>query len=430
MKMSKRESSACTEDTQTHKTSDILDMKKEVQGLGGSEVGDLIKVEEPAVSTLPTEDESLGSANHIHVQLFDGQVIQITSANLEETVGERKECAANIKQNENPVMTRDLGSGEGTVTLLTSNGKTYLLPQPLGSAEEGRYLIPNEVLSTEEVLHSDDMPQDEQILTISPPPPQSQSGLHFPTSVASRLDALAIATSEVFSEDYETVPLQTHPLAKQPNTCNSNTSNPRGTLETNDKNCTHAREDYPRSSVLPDTRINAITVSDSRNSEERVEQISCSKVKGTLKNGSLSVIPNDKEIADYSVPKCNIREVKNCSEVGQIQLDSTSLSPTCSRGGGVQDNMSKKLNVATTAPKVSGIKERAQETKMFDVISTKPVTGEGEKEKRNVQMIESESVQDGSLRFEVQDKTNLRRSSRIRKVKKTPNKVGLGVANT
>lgn len=429
--MSSKECTACTTNTQINKTSDTLDMKGDAQALRSHEVDDLVKVGGPqtVVTTLPTEVGSLGSANHIHVQLFDGQVIQITSAQPEETEAQRKECEANMKQSESPIVTGDLGSSEGTVTLLTSNGKTYILPQPLSSAEDGRYIISNEVLSTEGVLHDDDLPQEKQILTISPPPPPSQSALNFSSSVASHLDALAIATSEVFSEDYESVPLQTqNSLVEQSNTYRFKNPNIKSSQEMNDKIYTHAREDYPRSSVLPDARIITITASDSRGSEARVEQRSCFTDKGALKKNNTSILPQKKKTTDLSVPKCKAREVKNCSEVGQIQLDSTSCSPTCSKWVGVQDSMSKELKAITAAPKVSAVKERAGEAKMLDVVCTKAVTEEREMDKTNMQITDSENVQDGSLKFEVQDMKKLRRSSRIRKVKKIANKEESDVA--
>lgn len=427
METDKKECPTCIADTQIQKTSDILDIKGEVQAFGTPEVDDVDEVDKPqtVVTTLSTEVGSLESSNNIHVQLFDGQVIHITSAHLEETEGGRKACEVDMKQSESSVVTGELGSGEGTVTLLTSNGKTYILPQPLSTAEGGSYLISNEVLSAEEVLHSDNVLHEEQILTISPPPPPQQSALNIPTSVASQPDALAIATSEVFSEDYVPVPLKAQrPVAQQSNALRFKTSNSTVTQEIN---CTSVKEDSLRSSLLPDARIITITASDSGGSDEWLEQRSCFTAKRTLKK-NVSEVFSSKAAINLSAARFKVKEERDCNEVRQIQLNSTSSSPTCSKWVGLQDNMSSKLKAVTAAAKGFGATERAGDSKLLDV-TTKAVRESKEKNKKDVQTADSENVQETTFRSELQDKKNLRRSSRIKKVKKMANEVGLRVVH-
>ncbi|XP_069159589.1 uncharacterized protein [Procambarus clarkii] len=161
------------------------------------------------LATLPAGAGTLASTNHIHVQLFDGQVIQITSASLVNSEskgngGARREWEVEERrEGQSGVIGSELTAG-GAVTILTSGGKTYILPQPLSSdGAGGGFLITEEVLNGEDVLQSSDVLQEEQVLTISPP----QSSLEFPSPVSQPPDALAIATSEVFNEDFVTLPL-------------------------------------------------------------------------------------------------------------------------------------------------------------------------------------------------------------------------------
>nr|XP_053654277.1 uncharacterized protein LOC128703594 isoform X2 [Cherax quadricarinatus] len=162
------------------------------------------------LAALPASAETLAPTDHIHVQLFDGQVIQITTASLVNSESRRQ----GARRKEGEIEERrggqcgSIGSELSTgsaVTILTSDGKTYILPQPLNSEDGtgGGYLITEEVLNAEEVLHSSEILHDEQVLTISSP----QSSLEF-SSVSRPPDALAIATSEVFNEDYMTLPLE------------------------------------------------------------------------------------------------------------------------------------------------------------------------------------------------------------------------------
>ncbi|KAK3870361.1 hypothetical protein Pcinc_024412 [Petrolisthes cinctipes] len=146
-------------------------------------------------------------------QLFEAPVIQITSASLVETGNKndgnskRKTYEGDKRGGRSCVVGGEVSAG-GSITLLTSDGKTYFLPQSItsgGNVGTG-YIIAEEVLNAEEVLQPNSVLREEQMLTISPPPP---SALDFPSSDARTPDALAIATSEVFNENYIPLPLDT-----------------------------------------------------------------------------------------------------------------------------------------------------------------------------------------------------------------------------
>ncbi|KAK4304491.1 hypothetical protein Pmani_023557 [Petrolisthes manimaculis] len=146
-------------------------------------------------------------------QLFEAPVIQITSASLVQTGNKndgnskRKTYEGDKRGGRSCLVGGEMSTG-GSITLLTSDGKTYFLPQSItsgGNVGTG-YIIAEEVLNAEEVLQPNSVLREEQMLTISPPPP---SALDFPSSDARTPDALAIATSEVFNENYIPLPLDT-----------------------------------------------------------------------------------------------------------------------------------------------------------------------------------------------------------------------------
>lgn len=153
------------------------------------------------------EAEGLGSANHIQVQLLDGQVIQITSASIVESeMQESSDVGSRGGSTLRNAMSSPRADGSsGAVTLLTTDGKTYILPQPLGAEVEaaGGYLITEEVLSTE-AGRSGEILQHHQVLTIPPP----LAPLPFTPPAGRHPDALAIAASEVFSENYSGLSLE------------------------------------------------------------------------------------------------------------------------------------------------------------------------------------------------------------------------------
>lgn len=404
-------------------------MREGPAAVGSPEVDDVEEVEEPqtAITTLPTEVESLESTNHIHVQLFDGQVIHITSTPLEETEGgEKKDCEGDVKHDGiSCVVGEEMGSGGGTVTLLTSNGKTYILPQPFTSAQDGSYLISDQVLNTEEVLHGGNVLHEEQMLTISPPPPQS--ALDFTSSVTNHPDALAIATSEVFSEDYVSVPLQTQgPLAEQSKTFRFKTVDTEHPQEIRDKIYTHSRPDSQRRGLLlPDASIITISAPDTGGSDEWVEKNSCFTSRKTVKKPSDTESLSSEESANHSVSHCKVKEIKDFSDdVRQIQLDPTSCS-VYSKWVSLENNVSSKLYSVTSSTRMSAELDRTGEIKVADAVGTKTTSKKEEGDETSIQHINSDHIQEGSSKLEMQDNTKLRRSSRIRKVKKIPNEVGL-----
>ena len=430
MEIVKRECLTCTSETQAVKSTNILDMRERTVTLGSPEVDDVEEMEEPqtVVTNLPPEVDSLRSNNHIHVQLFDGQVIHITSTPVEETGGgDKKECEGVMKPDCNScVVGGEVGSGGGTVTLLTSNGKTYILPQPLTSTEDGSYLISDEVLNTEEVLHSGNVLHEEQMLTISPPPPQST--LDFTSSVASHPDALAIATSEVFSEDYVSVPLQTQGhMAEQSKGFRFKTMDSENSLEICDKIYTHSRPDSQRRNnlVLPDASIITISAADTGASNDWVEKNPCFTSKRTVKKNTSSETLMGVEDANHPPPHCKVKEVKECSDdVRQIQLDPTSYS-VYSKLVSLQNNESSKVYAVMSPPRVSTEQDGMTEVKVGDVCGTKTASDEESLDKKSVQHVHSDHVQEGNSKLDLQSNTKLRRSSRIRKVKNIPNEVSL-----
>ncbi|XP_069972405.1 uncharacterized protein [Penaeus vannamei] len=160
------------------------------------------------LATFPEGDaEGLGSANHIQVQLLDGQVIQITSASIvesemQESSGVGSRGSGTLR---NAISSPRAEGSSGAVTLLTADGKTYILPQPLSSEVEttGGYLITEEVLGTEGGRSSEIL-QHHPVLTI----PSPLAPLPYPTPTGRHPDALAIAASEVFSENYSGLSLE------------------------------------------------------------------------------------------------------------------------------------------------------------------------------------------------------------------------------
>lgn len=421
METDKRGCSTCTSDTQIHKTSNILDMKEGPAALGSPEADDVEEVEEhqTVITTLPTEVDPLGSSNHIHVQLFDGQVIHITSTPLEETGGGvKKECEGAVQQDGSEcVASGEVGSGGGTVTLLTNNGKTYILPQPLTSTQDGSYLIPDEVLNTEEVLHSSNVLHEEQMLTISPPPPQS--AMAFTSSITSHPDALAIATSEVFSEDYVSVPLQTQStLAEQSKTFRFKTVDTENPQEIRDKIYTHSRSDCERRSLLiPDASIITINASDTAGTSEWMEKASCFASKKSVKENLESETMSNEESVNCTPPHCKAKKVKECSDdERQLQLDPTSYS-VYSKWVSLGNNVSSKLYAIASSP-------RAELNGLGQIKVGDAIGKEEEADERSMQHVNSDDIQEGSSNLVMQDKPKLRRSSRIRKVKKNTNEVG------
>lgn len=160
------------------------------------------------LATFPESDaEGLGSANHIQVQLLDGQVIQITSASIVESEMQESGSVGSRGSGtlRNAMSSPRAEGSSGAVTLLTTDGKTYILPQPLSSEVEaaGGYLITEEVLSTEGGRSSEIL-QHHPVLTI----PSPLAPLPYPTPTGRHPDALAIAASEVFSENYSGLSLE------------------------------------------------------------------------------------------------------------------------------------------------------------------------------------------------------------------------------
>lgn len=196
------------------KASVLIENKETRTSISGLDVGDQVETEDAShavLTALPVQTEVGSSSEHIHVQLFEAPVIQITSAvvdtgNKNDGSLKRRTYEGNKRVERGCVVGGEIPTG-GSITLLTSDGKTYILPQSIasgGNVSTG-YLIAEEVLNAEEVIQSNNVLHEEQMLTISPPPP---SALEFPATDARTPDALAIATSEVFSENYIPLPLE------------------------------------------------------------------------------------------------------------------------------------------------------------------------------------------------------------------------------
>ncbi|KAK8393980.1 hypothetical protein O3P69_006287 [Scylla paramamosain] len=420
METGKREGLTCTPDTQVHKPPSILAMKDDAAGPGSPEVDDVQEVEEPqtAATTLPPEVE-------IRVQLFDGQVIHITSSPLEEAgAGEgddKKVCEGEMKRDSSSCMLNGEVVGTvsgGTMTLLTSNGKTYILPQHLTAAEGGSYLISGEVLNTEEVLQSTNVLHEEQMLTISPPPPQS--AMDFTSSVASHPDALAIATSEVFNEDYVSVPLQTQGhLAEQSKTIRFKTVDAENPQEISNKIYAQSRPDSQRRNLLiPDASIITVNASNAASSDEWTERDSSFTSKRTVKKNSDRETASKEENGNVAALYCKAKEGKDGNDkVRQIQLDPVSYSVS-SKLIGLLNNASSKEYAAI--PRASPEEVRTNEVRVGETCGAK--TTSEEKNERSTQSFNSDHVPESSAKLDVQ-KSRLRRSSRIRRVKRITDEV-------
>ncbi|XP_045125063.1 uncharacterized protein LOC123512655 isoform X2 [Portunus trituberculatus] len=400
METRKREGVTCTTETQVHKALSISTMKNNAARPGSPEVDDVREVEEPqtAATTLPPEVE-------IRVQLFDGQVIHITSSPLEEAGpgggDDKKTCESEVKRDSRSGVLNGEVVGTlsgGTMTLLTSNGKTYILPQHLAAAEGGSYLISGEVLNTEEVLQATDVLHDEQMLTISPPPPQSAMDF---TSVAGHPDALAIATSEVFSEDYVSLPLHTQGhLTEQSRTFRFKTMDVENPQEVHNKMYTQSRSDSQmRNLLIPDASIITINASDAASSDECTERDSKRTVR---KNSDSETVTKEK--GNVEALHCKPKEGKDGSDrVSQIQLDPSKLV-------GLSNNASSKKYTTTRASE----EMRTKEVRVGEACVAKTTS---EERNERTQPVNSDFVPKSSAQTDAQN-LRLRRSSRIRRVKR------------
>ncbi|KAG0729654.1 Zinc finger protein 16 [Chionoecetes opilio] len=425
METEKTECLTCPSDAPVHKASNILDTREGPATLKNAEVDAVKEEQEPqaAVTTLPAEVEALGSNNHIHFQLFGGQVIHITSAPLEVTEGgDRMECVGDVRRDGHScVVSGGMGPDRGTVTLLTSHGKTYILPQHLTSAEDGKYLLSDGVLNAAEILHSDTVLQEEEMLTISPPPPQSS--LDCGSAVESHPDALAIATSEVFSEEYVSMPVHTQgPLVEQAKTFRFKTVDTESPQEISDKIFANSRLDSQRRLLLPDAGVITLNASEAGGSDEWMEKNSCFISKRMLnENRNAETLISD-DSAHLAVPHCKVQEVKDCSDdIRQIQLDIASSS-VHSKWVSLQNNVSNNFYAAPVSPRMSAEQDGFGRVKSADGGVSK--TTEEESDEKSLQHVNSGPIQNGRSKLEMQDKTKLRRSSRIRKVKKILNEEG------
>lgn len=417
MEPGKREGLTCTPDAPN-----VSAMKDNPAGPGSPEVDDVQAVDEPqtAATTLPPEVE-------IRVQLLDGQVIHIASSPLEEAGtaaaagGDvKKVCEGEAKRDSSPCVLNGEVVGTvsgGTMTLLTSNGKTYILPQHLTAAEGGSYLISGEVLNTEEMLQGTNVLHEDQMLTISPPPPQPP--MDFTSSVAGHPDALAIATSEVFSEDYVSVPLQTQGhLAEQSKTFRFKTMDAENPQEINNKIYAQSRPDSQRRNLLiPDASIITINASDVADGGEWTERDSDFTSKRTVKNSDSDTASKEKSGSD--APPHSKAKVKDGSDkVRQIQSDPESCAVS-SKLVGLLNNVSSKE--CTTTPRASE-ELRTKEAKLGEACEAK--TTSEERNERSTQSVNSNHVPDGNAKLDAHN-SRLRRSSRIRRVKRITDEVGL-----
>ncbi|KAG7154372.1 Zinc finger protein 37-like, partial [Homarus americanus] len=428
-----------------HKTTEELETKGELLSLRSEHLDavDTTVNTHTVLATIPAGVESLSSTDQIHVQLFDGQVIQITSASLvnPESRGRggtrRKGCEVDERRDgRNGVIESELGAG-GAVTLLTSDGKTYILPQALNGATGG-YIIAEEVLSAEEVLQSSDVLQEEQVLTISPP----QASLQFSSSVTTPPDALAIATSEVFNEEYVSLPLEEQPELSDRSKSFHFKAEERNNVQSSpsvDKEYLHPRQE---------------------NSRESAPYSDCSVITIQAPNAQIKNAWLEKDAKEYvmssSLGKSEISKVSDHQiyTVDTTESDPLAISNKDTLPRTLEDHK-KQLNDANSASYSAAYTKWCEvrsdipnyfpsnlqttgNTNSFKKLFTEEIEEateagtivENEKHHENLPTITLESTNfmtrgwddDNGAGDQVLDQGKLRRSSRIRKTKKIPNK--------
>lgn len=407
------------------------------------------------LATLPAGVDALGSANQIHVQLFDGQVIHITSASLvsSENRGRegarRKGCESEEKRDgKGGVIGDEVTTGE-SVTLLTSIGETYILPHPINSEDGtgGGYLITKEVISPEEVLQSSDVLHEEQVLTISPP----QSSLGFPSSITRPPDALAIATSEVFNEDYVSLPLD----AQNGLSGGSKSYQLKGEEGTNsenssavDKEFIHTRIDHQRENAsFSDCSVITIHAPNNRLKNDWLEKntkdydLSSGLAKREIyKISDVQTYTIGSEEEDDPLAVSNKERIPRTVEDSVKHMNncdpctySSVYSKWCVMHNGIPKDCASNFHVSASTMKklvMQGAKETDQK-ELNDGHTKVGVCQEKDKKTHHSVTIESSQSLNknwddvGSVGNETADQGKLRRSSRIRKPKKMPNEVGL-----